>query len=110
MPSLRNTYFEKIFMDSLGIITRWKYLFGLNDHEVISHFLYYRFGVIGALKSKKYIKKDQELFVSYDYQIKTAPLWYIKFYKEFIEENNIFVSQSTLNFISKTLQNDNQRI
>ena len=33
------------------------------------------------------IKKDQELFVSYGYNMATAPKWYRELYKQYAKEN-----------------------
>ena len=47
----------------------------------------FRFGIVNAVKSVKSIKKDDEYFASYGYQMTSAPKWYRELYKKFAKEN-----------------------
>ena len=55
---------------------------------------YFRFGITQSVASLVPIKKDEEFFVSYNYQmdvhkhsIFTTPKWYRQLYKKFVTEN-----------------------
>ena len=45
------------------------------------------------------IKKDQELFVSYAYNMATAPKWYRQLYKQYAKENPKKADKKVLNLI-----------
>ena len=46
-----------------------------------------RFGITLSIETTVSLKKDLEIFVSYDYQMKKAPKWYRDLYKEFVKDN-----------------------
>ena len=49
----------------------------------------YRYGIVAAIKTKRYIKKDQELFADYGYDFHTSPKWYRYLFRQYVKENPI---------------------
>ena len=48
---------------------------------------YFRFGLILCYRTMVAIKKDEEIFSNYGYEMKLAPKWYHDQYKKFAKEN-----------------------
>ena len=46
-----------------------------------------RFGLINAIKTSYPIKKDEEFFASYGYQLTRSPKWYRDLYRQFAKAN-----------------------
>ena len=51
-----------------------------NLFEIKSNF---RFGLVNAIKTRVPIKKGEEFFASYGYQIVNSPKWYRDLYRQF---------------------------
>jgi hypothetical protein len=49
--------------------------------------IFFRFGLISAVKSVKPIKAGEEIFAFYYYPFAKAPIWFKKYFLDFIEEN-----------------------
>ena len=46
----------------------------------------YRYGIVAAIKTKRYIKKDEELFADYGYNFHTSPIWYRYLFRQYVKE------------------------
>ena len=46
-----------------------------------------RFGIILSLTTTEFIKKDEECFVHYGYNLSTAPKWYQALHEKFVEKS-----------------------
>ena len=46
-----------------------------------------RFGLVRAFYTNRYIKKGEELFISYGYPVETGPPWYVDLYKKTKEQD-----------------------
>jgi hypothetical protein len=61
--------------------------------KFVNHNVNLRFGVIRALKTKRWIRSGEELLAMYGYKFDKAPVWYKDNFLKFMDEHPGTVSE-----------------